>query len=149
MPREFVFRNRQAYSAYFILAVIEMLKYAVKEDYESARTDINLIPISLDYIKPESKGKALPKTMKANSKKKQRLDHLKHKQLHQKYEDSSEDSEEFKNDEEKEGTLNAELFEDEPGCFYIKFKEGIPGIVRKDMMLDDLWLLMKRPIVTN
>jgi hypothetical protein len=30
MPREFVFRNRQCYSAYFMLAVIEMLKYAIK-----------------------------------------------------------------------------------------------------------------------
>jgi hypothetical protein len=49
MPREFVFRNRQCYAAYFILAIIEMLKYAVKEDYESAKTDINLIPILLEY----------------------------------------------------------------------------------------------------
>jgi len=56
-----------------------MLKYAVKEDYESAKTEINLIPIALDYIKPESKGKSLPKTMKANSKKKQKIDHLKNK----------------------------------------------------------------------
>jgi hypothetical protein len=64
MPREFVFRNRKAYSAYFILAVIEMLKYAVKEDYESSKTEIKLIPISLDFIKPETKSKHLPKTMK-------------------------------------------------------------------------------------
>ena len=51
-----------------------MLKYAVKEDYESAKTDINLIPIILDYIQPESKNKngkqMLPKTMKQTSKKK-------------------------------------------------------------------------------
>ena len=34
-----------------ILAVIEMLKYAVKEDYESAKTEINMIPIALEYIR--------------------------------------------------------------------------------------------------
>lgn len=34
-----------------------MLKYAVKEDYENARTEINLIPIELEYIKPINKGK--------------------------------------------------------------------------------------------
>ena len=77
MPREFVFRNRQTYSAYFILAVIEMMKYAAKEDYESSKTDINLININLDYIKPENKGRgsksALPKTMKENSKKKKKI----------------------------------------------------------------------------
>lgn len=38
---------------------------------------------------------------------------------------------------------------DEPGSYFIKFKEGIPGIVRKDMMVDDLWILLKRPVVTN
>ena len=85
MPREFVFKNRQCYSSYFILAVIEMLKYAVKEDYESAKTEINMIPITLDYIKQEKKGnkKALPKTMNQvkNSKKKKKIDHLKQKQL--------------------------------------------------------------------
>ena len=96
MPREFVFRNRQAYSAYFILAVIEMLKYAIKEDYESSKTDINLMPVILEYIKPESKSTKLPKTLnqKSNSKKKKKIDHLKKKQLNQKYEDSSDDSEE-------------------------------------------------------
>ena len=57
MPREFVFRNRKAYSSYFILAVIEMLKYAVKEDYESQRTEVKMMPITLEYIKPESKCK--------------------------------------------------------------------------------------------
>ena len=86
MPREFVFRNRQCYAAYFILAVIEMLKYAVKEDYESAKSEIKLIPISLEFIKPEKKSnkksksgninekEALPKTlMSGNSKKKKKL----------------------------------------------------------------------------
>ena len=55
MPREYVFKNRLCYAAYFILAVIEMLKYAVKEDYDSAKTEIKLIPISLEFIKPEKK----------------------------------------------------------------------------------------------
>jgi hypothetical protein len=41
------------------------------------------------------------------------------------------------------------LFDDDQGSFYLKFKEGIPGLVRKDMMVDDLWLLFKRPLVTN
>jgi hypothetical protein len=84
MPREFVFRNRQTYSAYFILAVIEMMKYAAKEDYESSKTEINLINVTLDYIKLERKGgnrskSALPKTMKDTSKKKKKIQHLKNK----------------------------------------------------------------------
>ena len=45
-----------------------MLKYAVKEDYESAKTEINLIPIVLEYNKPESKKK--PRTAGASKKKK-------------------------------------------------------------------------------
>lgn len=124
-----------------------MLKYAIKEDYESSKTDINLMPVILEYIKPDSKVSKLPRTLKSNSKKKKKIDHLKKKQLNQKYEDSSDDSEEQQ--DEDGGALNEELFEDEPGCFYIKFKEGIPPLVRKDMMLDDMWLLFKRPIVTN
>lgn len=31
----------------------------------------------------------------------------------------------------------------------MRFKESITPLVRKDMMLEDLWLLMKRPLVTN
>ena len=31
----------------------------------------------------------------------------------------------------------------------MKFKEGLPPLVKKDMALDDLWLIMKRPMVTN
>lgn len=61
MPRELVFKNRTCYAAYFILAVVEMLKYAVKEDYESSKTEISLIPIQLEYHKPEIKSK--PKTL--------------------------------------------------------------------------------------
>ena len=63
-----------------------MLKYAVKEDYESARTEINMLPITLEYIKPEFKQKKgrgsrshLPQVMKANSKKRKKMEHLKHK----------------------------------------------------------------------
>jgi hypothetical protein len=77
MPREFVFRNRQSYSAYFILAVTEMLKYAIKEDYESSKTDIALMPCELEYIIPTSKTKSLPKTMKSTSKKRKKSEHLK------------------------------------------------------------------------
>lgn len=147
MPREFVFRNRQCYSAYFVLAVIEMLKYSIKEDYESSRTEINLIPITLEYLKFEKKGKkSLPQLMSDSSKKKKKQNHLKQKQINQKYEDSSEDSDEFQNEEL---LANQELFDDDQGSFYLKFKEGIPGLVRKDMMVDDLWLLFKRPLVTN
>ena len=77
MPREFVFRNRQTYAAYFILAIIEMMKYAAKEDYESSKTEINVINITLEYIKQEKKGRgsktALPKTMKDTSKKKKKI----------------------------------------------------------------------------
>lgn len=47
-----VLRNRESYAGFFILAVVEMLKYAVKEDYENAKTEINLMPIELEYIKP-------------------------------------------------------------------------------------------------
>jgi|LauGreDrversion4_2_1035121.scaffolds.fasta_scaffold290029_1 hypothetical protein len=50
--REEVFKSREPYAGYFILAVIEMLKYAVKEDYENQKTEIQLIPIALEYVKP-------------------------------------------------------------------------------------------------
>jgi hypothetical protein len=35
-----VFASREPYAGYFILAVVEMLKYAMKEDYESQKTEI-------------------------------------------------------------------------------------------------------------
>ena len=154
MPREFVFRNRQCYSAYFMLAVIEMLKYAVKEDYESSRTDIQLLPCQLDYIIPQRKSSKKPRlSTNANSKKKKKQADLKNKQNNQKYEDSSEDSEEFKEEEDeadsKIKSVIGDDMMDEPGSYFIKFKEGIPGLVRKDMMVDDLWILLKRPVVTN
>lgn len=56
MPKEFIFRNRQSYAAYFILAVIEMLKYAVREDFESSRSEIKLMPIKLEYYASDKAG---------------------------------------------------------------------------------------------
>lgn len=56
------------------------------------------------------------------------------------YEDSSEE-EKVESEQESES--------EESGAFYMRFKEPIPPLVRKDMMLEDLWLLMKRPLVTN
>jgi len=56
MPKEFIFRNRQSYAAYFILAVIEMLKYAVREDFESSRSEIKLMPIRLEYYPSDKAG---------------------------------------------------------------------------------------------
>lgn len=31
----------------------------------------------------------------------------------------------------------------------MKFKEPLPPLVKKDMMVEDLWILLKRPIVTS
>ena len=50
--RALVLKNRVEYAGFYILAVIEMLKYAVKEDYENAKTEINVLPIQMEYIKP-------------------------------------------------------------------------------------------------
>ena len=46
--------SRKEYAGFYILAVIEMLKYAVKEDYENSKTEIQLIPIQFEYIKPNT-----------------------------------------------------------------------------------------------
>jgi hypothetical protein len=35
-----------------MLAIIEMLKYAVKEDYDNCRSEINLIPVEVEYTQP-------------------------------------------------------------------------------------------------
>jgi len=40
MPRELVFGNRKSYAGYFLLAVIEMLKYEIKEDWENSKTEL-------------------------------------------------------------------------------------------------------------
>ncbi|MFM7855532.1 MAG: hypothetical protein ACKO96_27305, partial [Flammeovirgaceae bacterium] len=107
-------------------------------DYDNARTEISLMPIELEYIKP-SKGKM--NTNFANVKKRlvQRKKQNK-KGKHVGYEDSSEE-EKVESEQESES--------EESGAFYMRFKESIPPLVRKDMMLEDLWLLMKRPLVTN
>ena len=135
MPREMIFRNRKCYAAYFILAVTEMLKYAVKEDYESARTEINLIPITLEYVKKETSKK---------KKKKKGVD-LKKRQEMQHYEDSSA-SEEDEEQKEESALMKSDLLEDQ---FFLRFKEALPALVKKDLMIDDLWLLFKRPLVTS
>lgn len=56
-----------------------------------------------------------------------------------------------KSSEEEEKGANSEDESDgeQPGSFYIKFKEFLPPIVKKDMMVEDMWILMKRPMVTN
>ena len=38
--RDTVLSNRKEYAGFYILAVIEMLKYAVKEDYDNSKTEI-------------------------------------------------------------------------------------------------------------
>ena len=55
--RSLVLSNRKEYAGFYILAVIEMLKYAVKEDYENSKTEIQLIPIQFEYIKPNTQAK--------------------------------------------------------------------------------------------
>ena len=50
--RNTVLKNRKEYAGFFILAVIEMLKYAVKEDYENSKSEIKLLPVVLEFVKP-------------------------------------------------------------------------------------------------
>jgi hypothetical protein len=38
---------------------------------------------------------------------------------------------------------------EKPGHFYVRFKESVPPLVRKDMSVEDLWILLKRPLVTT
>ena len=50
----------------------------------------------------------------------------------------------------KDSILNKQdLLEDVQGNYFLRFKEGLPPIAKKDLMIDDLWLLMKRPLVTS
>lgn len=62
---------------------------------------------------------------------------------HVRYDDSSsgEDSDKGNSEEESDS--------EEAGNFYLRFREPIPPLVKKDMACEDLWLLMKRPMVTN
>ena len=56
--------------------------------------------------------------------------------------DSSSDSEK---EDENEPDSDSEI----AGAFYLKLRESLPPLVRKDLMHEDLWLLMRRPLVTN
>lgn len=47
--RNKVLSNRDEYTGLFLLTIIEMLKYAVKEDYDNCRSEINLIPVEVEY----------------------------------------------------------------------------------------------------
>lgn len=38
---------------------------------------------------------------------------------------------------------------EKPGHFYARFKESVPPLVKKDMTVEDLWILLKRPLVTT
>lgn len=40
MNRNIVLSNREQYSGFYILATLEMLKFAVREDYENSKTEI-------------------------------------------------------------------------------------------------------------
>lgn len=51
--RTTVLSNREEYSGFYILATLEMLKFAVKEDYENSKTEIQLMPIEFSYIRPQ------------------------------------------------------------------------------------------------
>ena len=47
-----VLGNRVDYAGFYILSVIEMLKYAVKEDYDNTRSEIQVMGCQLEYCKP-------------------------------------------------------------------------------------------------
>ena len=55
--RHKVLSNRKEYAGFYTLAVVEMLKYAVKEDYENSKTEIQVMPIEFEFIKPEHPAK--------------------------------------------------------------------------------------------
>ena len=57
--------------------------------------------------------------------------------------DSESEEESDKVDSEEESDS------EQGGNFYLRFKEVIPPLVKKDMACEGLWLLMKRPLVTN
>jgi hypothetical protein len=142
-----VLRNREEYAGFYILAVIEMLKYAVKEDYENAKSEIQMMSCQLEYCKPSQTVKRDLKNANFKNLQKRmfnrKKDARKGKHTNQtRYEDSSSQDEQKDDDEEISDT-------EVSGSFYLRFKDSIPPIVKKDMMVEDLWLLMKRPMVTN
>lgn len=110
------------------------------------------MPITFEYIRPNQNQKKdlqnanfknLKKRMNARKKNVKKGKHV----SHVRYNDSSE-SDSQKEDEEA-GQSEYESDSEAGGSFYVKFKEGIPPLVKKDMACEDLWLLMKRPMVTN
>jgi hypothetical protein len=58
-------------------------------------------------------------------------------------------SEEEVTDEEEKGKSEDESDDECAGSFYMRFKDGVPPMVKKDMMVEDLWILTKRTLVTN
>lgn len=66
----------------------------------------------------------------------------------QHYEDSSA-SEEDEEQKEESALMKSDLLEDMGDQFFLRFKEALPALVKKDLMIDDLWLLFKRPLVTS
>lgn len=50
--RSTILSNRKEYAGFYTLATLEMLKFAVKEDYDNAKTEIQLMPIEFTYVKP-------------------------------------------------------------------------------------------------
>ncbi|CDW90096.1 UNKNOWN [Stylonychia lemnae] len=156
-PREGVFQNRESYAGFFILAVIEMLKYAIKEDYENQRTEMQLIPIILEYTKPSQSHRGVLQNANFKNLKKRIQQRKKNERnrwkgkggdLAKRGGPESQDDEESKS--EDEGANSGDESDGEtPGAFYIKFKDKLPPLVKKDMMVEDLWILMKRPMITN
>ena len=58
----------------------------------------------------------------------------------------------YATDEEGDNKSDEEDEDDEegkPGAFYLRFKEMVPSKIKKDMSIEDMWVLVKRPIVTS
>jgi len=100
--------------------------------------------VNLEYIKPNRSHRLAMQNAKFKNFDKQRRQKKKMRRAGKtfKYEDPAEEEEEDEPEEE-------DMEEDTPGHFYLRFKEAIPALVKKDMMYEDLWVLMKRPLVTT
>ena len=106
------------------------------------------MPIEFSYIRPQKQArkdlqnanfKNLKKRIQNRKKNARKGKHTNHAR----YEDSSEEEESDKPDSEEDSDCEV------GGNFYLRFREAIPPLVKKDMACEDLWLLMKRPMVTN
>ncbi|CAI2366502.1 unnamed protein product [Moneuplotes crassus] len=67
-----VYRNRRNYSKYYILSLLEMLKYEIEEDFNNKKArEIPIISVSLDSVtkKKKKKGSTFQKKMKKLKKK--------------------------------------------------------------------------------